>query len=562
MHGNIVYVIGLSIIVATALAYLSRATRQPLVLAYIGAGLLLGPQGLGWVRTYEEIATLSELGLAFLLFIVGLEIDIKKLVKLGRISLITGCIQVMFSIAFGMIVVNWLGFSDLPATYLAITLAFSSTMIVVKLLSDKAELDTIHGRMTLSILLIQDIFAIVVLALQTNLSDPSVFSMSLSLVSGFGLAAGSLLIARYVLPYLFHYAAKSPELMLISSVSWCFFVCGLAVASNFSIAMGALIAGVSISSFPYNLDVVAKIRSLRDFFVTLFFVSLGLQITIVSWTTFGYGLILSGLVMFSRWITLLPALYFQKFGTRVGILSSINLMQASEFSLVIAAVGFTLGHIDQEIVSLIAISLIITTTISTYVISANHTITRKLVKVLSVIGLRDEPEAMKDTTEKKAYDIVVLGCHRVASSLLPELSKAQLPYLVVDFNPEVLKKLREHNIPHAYADLSLVESLGQLGLNSAHVILSTISDDFLRGTDNLALARMLRKLAPDAYIISNAETIEKAIEIYRAGADYVLLQRHLAADHLVKIVQKALRDNLSSTQRSHITTIQERFEIL
>lgn len=562
MHGNIIYVIGLSIIVATALAYVSRAARQPLLLAYIGAGLLLGPQGFGWVSDYAEIATLSELGLAFLLFIVGLEIDVTKLIKLGRISLITGCVQVALSIVFGLLFVRYLGFSDLPALYLAITLAFSSTMIVVKLLSDKAELDTIHGRITLSILLIQDLFAIIVLALQTNVSEPSIVSMGLSLINGFGLAAGAVLIARYALPRLFQYAAKSPELMMITSLSWCFVICGLALASNFSIAMGALIAGVSISSFPYNLDVIAKIRSLRDFFVTLFFVSLGLQITIASWATLGLGLLLSAMVILSRWITILPTLYLQKFGTRVGILSSINLMQASEFSLVIAALGFQLNHIDQEIVSLIAIALIITSTVSTYIISANHTITRHLVKMFSAIGLRDEPEEMEETKEEKQYDIVVLGCHRVAGSLLPELSQAGLSYLVVDFNPEVLKTLRERNIPTAYADLSHVESLEHLGLDSSRVILSTISDDFLRGTDNLTLVRALRRLAPNASIISNAENVEKAIEIYRAGANYVLLQRHLAADHLVKIVQRALANDISATQKSHLSTIQQRFEIL
>lgn len=562
MHGNIVYVIGLSIIVATALAYVSRATRQPLLLAYIGAGLLLGPHGFGWVKDYEEIATLSELGLAFLLFIVGLEIDVKKLIKLGKTSFITGCVQVILSAVLGLYFVRWLGFTDLPAFYLAITLAISSTMVVVKLLSDKTELDTIHGRITISILLIQDLFAIIVLALQTNLTDPSVSSIVLSLLNGFGLAAGSVLLARYVLPYLFRYAAKSPELMMITSLSWCFFVCGLALASNFSIAMGALIAGVSISGFPYNLDVVAKIRSLRDFFVTLFFISLGLQISITSWSTVGLGLLLSALVIVSRWISILPTLYLQKFGTRVGILSSIYLMQASEFSLVIAALGYNLKHINQEIVSLIAIALIITSTASTYVVSANHAITRRLVKILSAIRLRDEPEEEEETKQEKVYDIVLLGCHRVAGSFVPELSQATEQYLVVDFNLEVLKKLREMNIQCAYADLSHTESLEHLGIESAKVVISSISDDFLRGTNNLTLVRMLRKLCPNASIISNAENIHKAIEMYRAGADYVFLQRHLAAAHLVKVVQKALQNDLSSLQKTHLEAIQQRVEIL
>jgi Kef-type K+ transport system membrane component KefB len=562
MHGNIVYIIGLSIIVATVLAYLTRATRQPLLLAYIGAGLLLGPQGLGWVTDYDEISVLSELGLAFLLFIVGLEIDVKKLVKVGKASFVTGFIQIAFSIFVGVWFAGLLGYVELPAVYIAITLAFSSTMIVVKLLSDKAELDTISGRITLSILLLQDIFAIIVLALQTSLRNPSALSIGLSLINGLGLAAGSLLVARYVLPHVFRYAAKSPELLLISSLSWCFFVCGMALASNFSLAMGALIAGVSISSFPYNIDVVAKIRSLRDFFVTLFFISLGFQITITSREILGAGLLLSGLVIISRWVSILPTLYLQKFGTRVGILSSINLMQASEFSLVIAAIGFQLGHISQEIVSLIAIALIITTTASTYAISANHRITKILVKLLSLVRLRDEPQHEEEAPKEKAYDIVLLGCHRVAGSLIHSLSQTTNRYLVVDFNPEILKKLKDASIPCAYADLSHIETLEHLGLQTARVIVSSISDDFLRGIDNLTLVRTLRKLSPDSLIISAAENAGKAIEMYHAGANYVLLPRHLAADHLVRVIEKAVKDDLSSFQKTHLATIQDRFEIL
>src|SRR5215213_3965529 len=214
-HGGILVDIGLAIVAATALAYVARLLRQPLLLAYIGAGLLIGPPVLGLVHSEETISELAELGLAFLMFIVGLEIDLKKLVSSGRIGALVGTIQVSLCAAMTLGFVVLLGFAGLPALYLGVATAFSSTLIVVKLLSDKSELDTVDGRLTLGILLMQDVLAIVVLALQPNLTDPSFLPILISLISGLGLVGGALLISRFVLPGLFRYVAKSPEIVLV-----------------------------------------------------------------------------------------------------------------------------------------------------------------------------------------------------------------------------------------------------------------------------------------------------------------------------------------------------------
>src|SRR6185369_11281665 len=229
-----------------------------------------------------------------------------------------------------------------------------STMIVVKLLSDKGELDTAAGRVTLGVLLMQDVLAIVVLAVQPNISNPALLPLGLSVVKGFALVVGTMLASRYVLPVLFRSVAKTPEVLLIAAISWCFLVSGAALAADFSIAMGALIAGVSMSTFPYSLDVIAKIRSLRDFFVTLFFVSLGMQIQVGSASMLIAAGVLSAVVLLGRFLPVLPAL---KYGRRVGILTSLALAQVSEFSLVIVSLGLGLGHVGKEVVSIVAISL-------------------------------------------------------------------------------------------------------------------------------------------------------------------------------------------------------------
>src|SRR5215211_3001729 len=237
MHGEGILVdIGLAIVAATALAYLARLLQQPL---------------LGLVHNEEAIAEIAELGLALLMFIVGLEIDLKKLVSSGRVGALVGTIQVILCAVMALGFVLLLGFSGLPALYLGVASAFSSTMIVVKLLSDKSELDTVDGRLTLGVLLMQDVLAIVVLALQPNLEDPSLVPIGVSLLSGLALVGGALLASRFLLPRVFEYAAKSPELVLITAISWCLVIGYLAILANFSIAMGALIAGVTLSWFPY-----------------------------------------------------------------------------------------------------------------------------------------------------------------------------------------------------------------------------------------------------------------------------------------------------------------------
>jgi Kef-type K+ transport system membrane component KefB/voltage-gated potassium channel Kch len=553
-HSGILFDIGLAIVAATALAYVARLLRQPLLLAYIGAGLLIGPPVFGLVHGEEAIAEISELGLAFLMFIVGLEIDLKKLVSSGRVGALVGTLQVVVCAALTTLFVIALGFGGLPALYLGVASAFSSTMIVVKLLSDKSELDTVDGRLTLGILLMQDVLAIVVLALQPNLNDPSVVPILISVASGLGLVAGALLVSRYVLPALFQYVAKSPEIVMISAISWCLVVGYLAMLADFSIAMGALIAGVTLSAFPYSLDVVAKIRSLRDFFVTLFFVALGMQLQIDSVQVVLVALALSAFVIFSRFITIGPSFYLMGYGSRVGALCSLSLAQAGEFALVIVAVGLSLGHVGRDIASILALTLVITSTISTYMIMANHAVAHKIVHTLRAFGLPERMRRGDDGGPGHEHDaaLVVVGFHRVASSLVYQAQGSSKGHdvLVVDFSPEVYRKLSEMDIPVVYGDISHLDTLEHVGIERASVVVSTVSEDFLRGTDNLTLLRQIRRLNPEARVILSAETLERARLMYEAGADYVVLPRGETA--------KAYLDVLESIETGHLGDLRER----
>jgi Kef-type K+ transport system membrane component KefB/voltage-gated potassium channel Kch len=439
-------------------------------------------------------------------------------------------------------------------------------MIVVKLLSDKSELDTVDGRLTLGILLMQDVLAIVVLAIQPNLEDPSIVPIAISVLSGLGLVAGALLVSRFVLPTLFQFVAKSPEIVMISAISWCLVVGFLAMLADFSIAMGALIAGVTLSAFPYSLDVVAKIRSLRDFFVTLFFVALGMQLQIDSLQVVLISLALSAFVIASRFLTIGPVFYLLGYGSRVGALCSLSLAQAGEFALVIVATGMALGHVGRDIASILALTLVVTSTISTYMIMGNHAVAHRIVQTLRALGLPERLNRGDDggPGHEHGAELVVLGFHRVASSLVYQTQGSTKGHdaLVVDFSPEVYGKLGELDIPVVYGDISHLDTLEHIGIERASVVISTVSEDFLRGTDNLLLLRQIRRLNPEARVILSAETFDRARVMYEAGADYVVMPRLVTATAFLDVLEALERGDLGDLREHALTDLADREEVL
>src|SRR3954464_7703582 len=318
MHIDILEQIGIAIVVATLFAIVAKHLRQPVILGYMAAGVLIGPtEGFGWIST-QDIAPISELGLILLLFMIGLEIDLKKLRKAGTPVLAAGVGQFVICVLLGLLFAPLIGLRGPAGTfqpiYYAVAVALSSTMIVVKLLYDKFELDTLPGRITLGVLIFQDIWAIVVLGIQPNLLNPQFGKLLGSLGRGVLRGAVPLVISKTLLPRLFRSVAKLPELVLIGSLAWCFIVCAAANAAGLSREMGALIAGIAISTFPYNLDVVAKVVSIRDFFVTLFFVALGMQIPMPTPEVIKLALLASVFLVLSRFVVVFPLLRALKLG--------------------------------------------------------------------------------------------------------------------------------------------------------------------------------------------------------------------------------------------------------
>ncbi len=583
-HG-LLSAIGISILAATVLAYLAYLFKQPLLLAYIAAGAAIGPRfGFGWVQSQADIRIIAEIGLILLLFMIGLELDLKKLKESGKSLIATGIFQFILCAAMGLGFFMLLGFTigepyeyrifgvkvlggEYDLLYLAVCMALSSTTIVVKLLYEKFELDTLAGRLTLGVLVFQDIWAIVLLSIQSTLANPQFLEILWQFGEAGLLVIFSLVLSKYVLGYIFRKIARLPELILVASLGWCFLIAGLASSFGLSMEMGALIAGVAISTFPYNLDIIAKIVNIRDFFITLFFVALGMAIP-NPLDNLGMFLVAGAAALFliaSRFLSVFPILYFLKNGNRISLLTSINLSQLSEFALVITVIGIKERHIVPDIQTIIIFVFVMTSVASTYMIKYNHNLQACLSKGLGFIGFRDLKSDTPDQVEVHK-DIAILGFFRVASAFIQEIEDAAVDIkdrlVVVDFNPGVLQKLPHHGVKVVYGDISNSETLHHAGLEAAKLVISTIPDEILVGTDNLKLIDRIKKTAPKARIIVTAESPSRALALYNAGADYVYLPNQLAARHLLTAVGRLLRGEEMVLRDEEMARLIERDEVI
>jgi len=568
--------IGLAIIVATIFAVLAKATRQPLLLAYLVAGIVLGPQiGFGLIKDEENIAIISEIGLVLLLFIIGLEIDLKKLKSAGRTLIISGISQFLICAALGVgffVLIGFqLGNGRFDALYLAVAMALSSTMIVVKLLYDKFELTTLPGRITLGILVFQDIWAILFLSLQPNLLSPRLSIILLSFVKGAGLVLVSLAISKYVLSRVFSFVAKIPELLLVTAIAWCFLMAGTAGEVGLSREMGALVAGVALSTFPYNVDVISKVINIRDFFVTLFFVGLGLHIPMPTPSLVVYALAASLFLIVTRFVSIFPVLYLMKNGLRASIIPSINLSQMSEFSLVIAALGFGLHHIDRQIMGILLLVFTITSVLSTYMIQFNHQLQLCIAPIFNRLGIHDITDGKPASkTAEPQKEIVFLGFFREASSIFCEIESMEREenkamtdkILVIDFNPIVHSELNKREVQCIYGDIASVDTLNHAHISNAKVIVSSIPDAILRGTTNEKILRFIKRVSPDAKVIVTANTLQLALNLYEEGADFVFIPRIHSSRFAAEVVMASLNKPLDGYRTDEVNKLSCRCEIL
>ncbi|MBR1190879.1 cation:proton antiporter [Bradyrhizobium sp. AUGA SZCCT0240] len=565
--------ITLCILFAWVLGLLAHFTRQPLILAYLIAGFVIGPFGMKWVHSKDSIHVISELGLIFMLFMIGLEIDLKKIVRAGKVILFAAGGQLVGGCLLGILFFWGIGLSmgagRFDALYLCVACALSSTVIIVKVLYEKRELDTLPGRITLGVLVLQDIFAILFLAVQPSLDNLQVSVILISIGRVGVLVATALVLSRYLLPRLFHQIARRPELILLGALAWCFLIGEIAERLHLSREMGSLVAGVSLSTFPYALDVTAKVTTLRDFFITLFFVALGMTIPIPGASVIWLALLIAAFTVVSRIVTTFVPLYLMKQGLRASLLPAINLAQISEFSLVVIQTGVVANHIGTETSSAASFAFVILAVISTFVMGKSDEITRALINPMKKIGLRDLDHGQGEAVHEGGHEarrIVILGFFRAASALLAEIERQNPLVLeqitVIDFNPNVFRTLADRGLHVIYGDISNVDTLLHAGIGKSELIILSVPDSLLKGANNEKLVRHVRTLNPSAKIVATADMLRDVNDLYAAGADYVTVTRVSDAHELYTVIEAAQAGLLGEKRAEMDTLLAERKEVL
>lgn len=512
--------------VATAIGIIGQKLRQPLIIMFLAAGILAGPSGLGIIRSHEQIELLAQIGIALLLFIVGLKLDLHLIRTIGPVALATGLGQIIFTSVIGFFIAIALKMSFLNAAYLSVALTFSSTIIIVKLLSDKKEIDSLHGQIAIGFLIIQDIAAILALVGLTTLGssvageETPYISAVIVAAKGLGLLGIVALLMKYVLPHLTRHLAHSLELLNLFAIAWAIFLSASSELLGFSKEVGAFLAGVSLASTDYRDSIGARLTSLRDFLLLFFFIDLGARL---DWSTVGSqvgtSIIFSLFVLIGNPLIVLTIMGSMGYRRRTAFLAGLTVAQISEFSLIVAALGLTIGHITNETMGLITLVGVITIFISTYMILYSGQLYRLLSTPLKIFERRNPYREAKIDTIKETtpIDVIFVGLGNYGSGLLEHLLRRDKSVLGVDFDPSVLDKWRKRGVAVLYADMSDPEMNEHLPLNKARWVISTVRSKEM----NLVLVQNLNSKGYTGKLALTATTEEEAREFENSGVHLI-----------------------------------------
>ena len=513
-------VTGVSALVASGL-------RQPLIVGYIAVGIVLGPSVLGWVTIGSEIELLAKVGITLLLFTVGLRLDLQVIRTMGPVSLATGLGQVLFTSVVGYTLCRAFGFAPVESIYLAVALTFSSTIIIVKLLSDKREVDSLHGRIAIGFLIIQDLVVIVVMILLTAFGgDPNVENGLSGLVTvvtkGAGLLAIVFVFMRYISRRLNARVARSPELLTIVGICWAVSLAGVSEGLGFSKEVGAFLAGVSMASSGYRDALGARLTSLRNFLLMFFFVELGATLRLMDLGhQIGPAIALSVFVLVGNPLIVMSIMGVMGYRKRTGFLAGLTVAQISEFSLMLGALGLSMGHIGPDAMGVITIVGLVTIATSTYMIVYSHVLYEWLAPILAPFERRNPTREIAlegPADSSRSADALVIGLGRFGGRILRELERRGVEVLGVDFDPDVVMRFQGRGYDVIYGDADDPEFASTLPMDSVKLLVSSIPSLHV----NLALNHTFRAITRSGKFAATAYNPLDAKQLRKAGCDFVL----------------------------------------
>ena len=526
--------LGVILVLAAILGIILKALKQPLILAYLITGLIIGALGFFDIAEREALEFFSNLGVMFLLFLVGLEMDYDSIKKVGKTSLAIGLGQVAFTATGGFLIANLVfGFEVVHAAYIAIALTFSSTVIIVKLLSDKGNLTSLHGRAAIGLLLVQDMVVILILISLNALDaggEVGLGSVMQIIAGGIALFMAMMALGRTVFPYIFRKVAHSQELLFLVSLAWLLSFAVIVKATGFSIEIAGFLGGVALANSAQKYHIASKIRPLRDFFILVFFAILGSMMAVSNLGGMVVPIIaLSLFVLIGNPLIVMFIMKILGYKKRTNFLTGVTVAQISEFSMIFATLGLTLGHISDQVFALIAAVGVVTITLSTYLILYAEKIFDYISKPLSFFEKENTIEDMESDPDP-SKPIVLIGAHRTGEGVMNYIDPDDL--LVVDFDPLIIDDLKERGIKHLFSDATDPHVLEHLNLKKTEVIISTSPN--LK--DNLDLVRRVKGTKEGVKIIVRAENRREALELYDEGVDYVLLPHFVSGQYLGSII--------------------------
>lgn len=542
----IFYEIAALLVLAASVGFIGLMLRQPLIVSFIAVGILAGPSVLDIARSDIQIDLLAELGIAVLLFLVGLKLDLNMVRTLGPVALLTGLGQVAFTTVFGFLIGLALGFGWLISLYIAIALTFSSTIIIVKLLTDKRELGSLHGRIALGFLIVQDlvvVMAMIILsAVGVGAGQDGAWTEVLA-VFGYGalmLVAVGLFI-RYLADPLVERLSRSPELLVSFAIGWAALLAALGHYLGFGKELGGLLAGVSLASTPFREAIAARLASLRDFLLLFFFIALGasLDLSVLGASVFA-ALIFSAFVLIGNPLIVLAIMGAMGYRKRTGFLAGLTVAQISEFSLIFMAMGLSIGHVTEEALGLVTLVGLITIAASTYMITYSHQLYDRVEPLLGVFERKNAGRLEDDgAAPAQAHDVIVFGLGRYGMAISQELSTQGWQVLGVDFNPVAVRYARSQGMDVMYGDATDPEFLAHLPLTDVAWAVSAVPEHdtgITHDDPRRALVLALRELGFGGRVAVAVHSTEMGNEMRQAGADLVLHPFRDAAAQAARLV--------------------------
>lgn len=548
--------ISVIIAIAAAVSLVMQLLRQPLILGHIITGIIVGPAVLDIIRSEQAIEVFSHLGITSLLFIVGLSLSPRVIREVGKVSLIAGLGQVAFTTIIGYFIGIAFGFTPVVSFILAVAFTFSSTIIISKLLSDKRDTNKLYGKISIGILLVQDIVATVAIIIIASVAGGGgVWDMIIEMLLKGILVGGSLYLAGvYLLPALTSVFARSQEFLFLFSIGWGVGLAALFYVFGLSVELGALAAGITLASSPYHYEISAKMKLLRDFFIVMFFILLGSQLTASNVSAFMWPIIaFSCFIIIGNPLIVMIIMGMMGYNKKTSFRTGLTVAQVSEFSLILIIFSISAGIVPPEYLTLATIIGIVTIAVSTVSILYADPLYYILAPILTVFERR-RPLIHRDRNEQ--YYAILFGCHRVGSDFLPSLLKLKKSYIIIDFDPQVVANLKEKGIHARYGDAEDNEFLDTLNIDKSKLIISTIPDF----EANEFLVNKIRKVNERAIVITIAQHIQEAQKLYADGASYVVMPHHMGGNYAAMLVGKHGHDmkTFNTERQKHIKHLEER----